>query len=140
MSIEAKKPDGVIFAMIRSGEILTEIRVKHKSNFFGEVILPGGAIEEGETSDEAVKREIKEECGVVATRYHFVENLTLKHPKQGRINLDVYVVEGWEGELTNVEYQKGVHLELPIISARKILYETGKTVLDVVEKEIHKNK
>ncbi|ANI30938.1 nucleoside triphosphate hydrolase [Yersinia entomophaga] len=59
--------------------------------------FPGGKIEQGETSEIALYRELLEEVGIVAQ--NAVQITTLEHRFPDRIvTLSFYLVEQWQGE------------------------------------------
>ncbi|CNE69926.1 nucleoside triphosphate pyrophosphohydrolase [Yersinia nurmii] len=59
--------------------------------------FPGGKIEQGETSEMALYRELLEEVGIVAQ--NAVQITTLEHRFPDRIvTLSFYLVEHWQGE------------------------------------------
>jgi 8-oxo-dGTP diphosphatase len=65
MAFEKKKPEIAVVAIIsQRGKVLLTRRSKDpKAGFWH---LPGGALEFGETFDEALRRELKEELGIEA--------------------------------------------------------------------------
>ncbi len=66
-------------AIIRGHEVLL---IQHRSHATGEAdwLLPGGGIEEDETEEECVAREMQEETGVTVR----VERLLMDHPTNNR--------------------------------------------------------
>lgn len=60
---KADRPKGCGVLVIRNGKILTGTRIERSGN--GRICGPGGHIEEGETPEEAAKRETEEEFGIV---------------------------------------------------------------------------
>ena len=69
----------------------------------GNLVLPGGHVEEGETSAQALVRELKEELGIMVAEHGFslLKTFSLKAPRgKGKIVVDAYVVTTWEGAIT----------------------------------------
>ncbi len=61
--------------------------------------LPGGHIEDGETPDNALRRELAEELGVVAT----VSGPPDANFRSPTFRMAAWVIDDWEGEPTNLE-------------------------------------
>lgn len=66
------KKHGVIFAIVKDNVIQLEKRLKIGSALFGFNIVPGGTVEENETLEEALFREIKEEYDIVPKQFEFL--------------------------------------------------------------------
>lgn len=57
----------------------------------------GGKIEPGETAEQALKRELNEEVGIVVTGYQ--PFATIEHDFSDRhVTLNFFIVEQWQGE------------------------------------------
>ena len=63
--------------------------------------FPGGKIEAGETSEEALARELEEELGISATIGRKVARIKHKYRNGGMIDLQFFVVDQFTGPLEN---------------------------------------
>lgn len=67
--------------------------------------FPGGKIEPGESSYEAVTRELAEEIGIQLTSAHIFTTLTHEYPDR-TVHLEVWWVDTYEGEPHGKEGQE----------------------------------
>ena len=83
--------------LIRNKKLLVE-RSEGKEFF----IAPGGSLEEGETSRQALVRELMEEFSIEVKENDFEEFGTFSAKAAGqedkKIIMDVFIVKHWEGE------------------------------------------
>jgi 8-oxo-dGTP diphosphatase len=63
--------------------------------------FPGGKIEEGETSENALARELNEELGISAVIGQRVARIRHKYRNGGTIDLQFFVVREFDGALEN---------------------------------------
>jgi len=87
----------VSFMLIRDGQILLEKRRLDKKGDPGKIAIPGGHIEPGETHQQALVRELKEELNLTARE--FIHLCSLYHPTHELQLLHYYVVEQWQGDM-----------------------------------------
>ena len=63
--------------------------------------FPGGKIEEGEQPRDALRRELEEELGVIATIGDEIARIQHEYPNGGMVELRFYLVQEYKGELEN---------------------------------------
>ncbi len=94
--IDIHKAGGII---IRDRRLLVE-RSKNKDFF----IAPGGKIEQGETSKQALVRELMEEFQIVVHQENLVPFGSFEAKAAGQenkiVHMDLFIVDVWDGEPT----------------------------------------
>lgn len=105
--------------------VLAEERKPTKRVMPGAVALPGGHVEHGETLDDALRHEIKEELGIVPIEVRYV--CTLLHRSAEFRKLHYFAVPQWEGE---VESHEGASLRwLPLNAPHYLDLEVDRLAL-----------
>jgi mutator protein MutT len=87
--------------LVRNGHVLAEKRKSTRRLAPGAVSLPGGHVDAGERLEDALRRELDEELGVVAEHAAYV--CTLLHRAEEFRKLHYFAVERWRGEIRNQE-------------------------------------
>jgi len=91
----------VAFMLVKDNRVLAEKRKLTKTLVPGAIALPGGHMEGDEDPREALRRELLEELGVVASGAAYV--CTLLHRAEEIRKIHYFAVESWEGEILNRE-------------------------------------
>ncbi len=68
--------------------------------------FPGGKIEPGETSEQALVRELSEELGITATIGPRITTVHHTYRNGGTIQIEFFLVPAFEGELQNRIFQQ----------------------------------
>ena len=93
--------DCVAFILIKGDRVLAEKRKLTKQIDPGAIALPGGHMENGESPEEALYRESREELGIVPCSIKYI--CTLLHRAQELQRVHYFAVEVWEGNIENNE-------------------------------------
>ena len=103
------------FMLIQGNHVLAEQRKRTKQVMPGAVALPGGHLEAGEQPDEALRREVQEELGIVPIDVVYV--CTLLHRSQEFRKLHYFAVTRWQGELQSHEAEAVLWIPLDALSS-----------------------
>lgn len=127
---------GIIFALFDGYKIQLETRKRGK--YKGLNIVPGGGVDQGETTDQTVIRETREEYGVIPTQFKKL-GVLLSSEGVGTINYrHVYLITEWEGDLFNPK-EKSAHIESTLNDAYMLCdHPLSRKVLDMVSAEVLK--
>jgi len=67
--------------------------------------FPGGKLEQSEALEEAMKRELKEEVGLIATKFSLFETLDFQYPDL-ELTLHFFLVTQFDGKAESIEGQE----------------------------------
>ena len=91
----------VVAALIaKDGKLLVCQRTRHQTMPL-KWEFPGGKIEEGEHPRDALRRELEEELGILATVGDEVKRIQHEYPNGGMVELRFFVVREYQGEIEN---------------------------------------
>lgn len=88
---------GIIF---KDEKFLIEKRKKDEKIDPGVVCLPGGHVEENETKEQALKREMKEELGIKVKKLKFIKKDSWIASNDEKQSLYYYLILDYDGEPT----------------------------------------
>ena len=91
-----KTVDTIAFILIKNGKVLVERRSLDRENDPGAVAIPGGHIEPGETHQDALQRELREELGVSCSEFVFFERMLCESTTEYQMN-HWYICRDWCG-------------------------------------------
>jgi 8-oxo-dGTP diphosphatase len=84
----------------KDGKLLVCQRTRHQTMPL-KWEFPGGKIEEGEQPRDALRRELEEELGIIATIGDEFARIRHEYPNGGMVELRFFVVRQYEGEIEN---------------------------------------
>jgi 8-oxo-dGTP diphosphatase len=85
---------------VGDGKVLVCQRTRHQTMPL-KWEFPGGKIEEGEQPRDALRRELEEELGILATIGDEVSRIQHEYPNGGMVELRFYLVRAYEREIEN---------------------------------------
>jgi 8-oxo-dGTP diphosphatase len=86
--------------IVKEGKLLVCQRTRHQTMPL-KWEFPGGKIEEREQPRDALRRELEEELGILATIGDEVARIQHEYPNGGMVELRFFVVRAYAGELEN---------------------------------------
>jgi len=86
--------------IVQDGKLLVCQRTRHQTMPL-KWEFPGGKIEEGEQPRDALRRELDEELGIVATIGDEIARIQHEYPNGGMVELRFYIVREYQGEVEN---------------------------------------
>jgi len=86
--------------IVKNGKLLVCQRTRHQTMPL-KWEFPGGKIEEGEQPRYALRRELEEELGILATVGDEVKRIQHEYPNGGMVELRFFVVRDYQREIEN---------------------------------------
>jgi 8-oxo-dGTP diphosphatase len=86
--------------IVKQGKLLVCQRTRHQTMPL-KWEFPGGKIEEGEQPRFALRRELEEELGILATVGDEVKRIQHEYPNGGMVELRFFIVREFEREIEN---------------------------------------
>jgi 8-oxo-dGTP diphosphatase len=86
--------------IVKDGKLLVCQRTRHQTMPL-KWEFPGGKIEEGEQPRDALRRELEEELGILATVGDEARRIQHEYPNGGMVELRFFVVREYQRELEN---------------------------------------
>jgi 8-oxo-dGTP diphosphatase len=91
----------VVAALIqKDGKLLVCQRTRHQTMPL-KWEFPGGKIENGEQPGDALRRELEEELGILATVGDELARIRHEYPNRSMVELRFFVVRAYQGEIEN---------------------------------------
>jgi 8-oxo-dGTP diphosphatase len=86
--------------IVKDGKLLVCQRTRHQTMPL-KWEFPGGKIEDREQPRDALRRELEEELGILATIGDEVRRIQHEYPNGGMVELRFFVVREYQGEIEN---------------------------------------
>jgi len=113
--------EGVIFLVYKNGKILVEQRPDEDSGFGGYKIIPGGKLIQGESVEGALVRESEEELGIIPLTFVYLDSFEHVTLHNNHYLSHAFLITEYEGQVRNIEPEKGVHEWITLSEAEKEL-------------------
>lgn len=134
------KPQVVIFVLLKENKVLVEKRpVKGFSDH--QYLIPGGAINPEEDLEQALKREVMEELGIVPTEFELLTEEDIIGIFDN--NLKPFVITKWQGEIPKIglDQEDAYPLEwIEIDKALNIPIESTKKIIEALKNHLGQNR
>lgn len=135
----AKNSRVVLFALIKENKILLEKRsIKEFPEYL--YLIPGGAIKKIENLENALKREIKEELGIIPTDYQILTEEDI--PGLQNNILKPFIVTSWQGKIPKFVLDKKDPYPLEWMDIDKALnilpIEPTKRIIEVLKEYLYR--
>ena len=113
-----------MFLLYTNGKFLLEKRPEKDPRAKGMVTLTCGNVESGESPEETLKREVREELGVEVKQFHHLDNFQNLALSCEIFNTDAFLVTEYEGKISNLG-NEGEHLWVTPEEADSLLKLSG---------------
>jgi 8-oxo-dGTP diphosphatase len=90
--------------IVKDGKLLVCQRTRHQTMPL-KWEFPGGKIEEGEQPRDALRRELEEELGILATVGDEVKRIQHEYPNGGMVELRFFIVREHQREIENLIFK-----------------------------------
>ena len=97
----AASVDCVAFILVKGDLVLAEHRKLTKKSDPGAITVPGGHVDQGESIEKALNRELIEELGIVPSSCSYV--CSLIHQSQEQQKVHYFAINSWSGNIENHE-------------------------------------
>jgi mutator protein MutT len=110
---------GIVFVIITKDSILLQKRTNKNGIYFGYNIIPGGKVKKGESEEEALVREVKEEADVQALSWAKLGKINFK--EKGRpVKTSVFIVNKYKGQVFGRSTKMGSMFWSPYRNVKKV--------------------
>jgi 8-oxo-dGTP diphosphatase len=103
--IESRTVRAVSAALILRGDELLICQRRPDQPLGSKWEFPGGKMEPGETAEQALRRELREELGIDATISTRVAHVRHNYRSGGAVDLQFFLVREYTGEVANLIFQ-----------------------------------
>jgi 8-oxo-dGTP diphosphatase len=101
--MRSKAAECVSGVLLMNGAVLVEKRRADDDADPGKVLLPGGHVESGESLQQALRREMKEELGIRVEKATSIRVRFYTDSKGERQRIHYFHVKAWTGEIVSNE-------------------------------------
>lgn len=103
--------------LVKGGKVLMARRSKHRKSYPDVWSFPGGHVEAGETNEQALVRELKEEIGIVPTHYDHHSDLIVSSPNGYDAIFHMFCITEWQGDPSILDHEHSALCWYPLEAA-----------------------
>ena len=110
--------------LIRDNKV---VAIRYKDHSIGYYDIPGGKIEDKETSLETSVREFMEETGMKILKQHFIGHNTVEYPDR-IYDFDVFIVDDYIGEPQEFDENTSMWIDIDELFKEEKLFSSIKAI------------
>ena len=122
--MEKKVRKAVRSYLIRDNKVVV---IKYNQGNIGFYDIPGGKIEENESSEEASVREFMEETGISIIKQHHIGHIFIDYPER-IFNLEVFLVDEYSGTPKNFEENDSMWVDIESLEKEERLLPSTRII------------
>jgi len=103
--------------LLKDGEVLMARRSAHRKSYPSVWSFPGGHVEAGETNEQALVRELKEEIGVEPTNFDHHRDLIVSVPNGSDAIFHMFCITAWQGDPSILDHEHSALCWYPLEAA-----------------------
>ena len=108
------------------------VAIKYKQHDIGYYDIPGGKIEENETTEETSIREYKEETGITILKQHYIGHNIIEYPDR-IFDFGIYIVDEYSGEPLEFEENESMWINIDDLLKKEKVFLSIETIKHLKE-------
>ncbi|RLC36855.1 hypothetical protein DRH29_03605 [candidate division Kazan bacterium] len=124
----------VVAVFIKNNELLMEERENNRKVYAGFLMCPSGHIQNNESFEQAIKREMNEELGIKIKKSRFLFSINDKDPfSKKNFTHNFMLIESFQGNITNSQEAK----KLKWMTYKELKNEKLVLIVDKLVERLH---